>query len=294
MTGAPPSRPCSAMTDAMCAWWCCTARSGRPPAPRSPRPARRAVAGVPVGGQQLRGDAGERAQLPPGALEGRHGGEVGHVADVRRRTRRGRPRRGTACSSGRRRRPARARTGTRQGERRGRVAAGAAQHGSSPRRRRTRTTESSHGTWMAPVVPRARRRRSRPSRSSASASSVTMGSPARLPLVITSTRGPGGSPGSPNSRWCSGVYGSITPMSGLPGRHRRPARSGAAARAGAAARSGRRRPVSSGALRRADVGQPLGRRPGRRTSPRTACRRGPCARAARPRPPGSAASQARW
>ncbi|WP_435811534.1 alpha/beta fold hydrolase, partial [Streptomyces microflavus] len=33
------------------------------------------------------------------------------------------------------------------------------------------------------------------------------------------TGGPGGSPGRPRRRRCSGVYGSITPRSGLPGAH---------------------------------------------------------------------------
>lgn len=96
--------------------------------------------------------------------------------------------------------------------------------GAYPRERRsttgspsqTRTTESSHGTWIGRSwVNHASA--SAASRSRASASPVTIGSPDTLPLVITSSRGPGGSPGSPSSRWCSGVYGSITPRSGPPG-----------------------------------------------------------------------------
>ena len=84
--------------------------------------------------------------------------------------------------------------------------------GAYPRERRignstpstTRTTESSQGTRMARLCisqPSARCE----SRSRASSSVKQIGSPPRLPDVITSAGGPGSSPGNPNSRTCSGV-----------------------------------------------------------------------------------------
>ncbi len=96
--------------------------------------------------------------------------------------------------------------------------------GAYPRERRigsscpstTASTESSQGTWIgrswrsqASAIPS--------SRVSASASSVTIGSPARLPLVSTSDPGPAGSPGRPSSNWCSALGGSITPSRSLRG-----------------------------------------------------------------------------
>jgi hypothetical protein len=50
------------------------------------------------------------------------------------------------------------------------------------------------------------------SRSTASSLRQAIGSPARLPDVITS-----GTPASASSRWCSGEYGRKSPTSGLPG-----------------------------------------------------------------------------
>ena len=65
------------------------------------------------------------------------------------------------------------------------------------------------------------------SRSSASSSRKAIGSSETLPLVITS-----GTPASASSRWCSGVYGSITPSSAERGRdgRRRPRAPGRRAR----------------------------------------------------------------
>ena len=79
-----------------------------------------------------------------------------------------------------------------------------------------RMTESSHGTRISRSCisqPSARCE----SRSSASSSAKQIGSPARFPEVITSTDGPGSSPGRPNSSACSGAYASMTPRSGLCG-----------------------------------------------------------------------------
>ena len=94
----------------------------------------------------------------------------------------------------------------RQRQRVGRVAAGA-----TDRERRAGTTESSQRRWIGRSC--ARNASAMPhSRSRASSSSNAIGSSERLPLVITS-----GPPKSASSRWCSGVYGSITPSHGLPG-----------------------------------------------------------------------------
>ena len=102
--------------------------------------------------------------------------------------------------------------------------------GAYPRERRNgmtapstnRTTESSQGTWIGRLCTR-NASAIAPRRTRASSSSKQIGSSLRLPLVITSTSGTGRSaaeatPGTrANSRWCSGVYGSTTPISGFPG-----------------------------------------------------------------------------
>ena len=90
--------------------------------------------------------------------------------------------------------------------------------GANPRERRigssrpstTRTTESSHGTWIGRSWS-STASASAGSRSAASAAVKQMGSSERLALVITST------PPSASSRWCTGVYGSSTPSHGLSG-----------------------------------------------------------------------------
>ena len=84
--------------------------------------------------------------------------------------------------------------------------------GAWPRERRigasrpatARVTESSQGTWMGRSWASQASARSA-SRTRASSSSVTIGSPARLPLVITSRSVPGVSPGSPSNRCWSGA-----------------------------------------------------------------------------------------
>ena len=77
--------------------------------------------------------------------------------------------------------------------------------------RATRATESSQRMWIGRSCD-SRPSTSEPSRVAASSSSWAIGSSLRLPLVITSGR-----PTPPSSKWCSGVYGSITPSSGNPG-----------------------------------------------------------------------------
>ena len=177
--------------------------------------------------------------------------QVVHVADVRRQPgARARPR-GRRCSSGRRRRRAPAGAG-----RQVRSATGRSRGSGGPAARppsTTRTTESSHGTWIGrSCVSQASA--SRASRSSASSSSVTIGSPDRLPLVITSTRGPGGSPGRPEQQVVQrGVrqhHAEVGAAGGDLGGHA--GSSGSARRASSTI--GRRRPASSAALGRADHG----------------------------------------
>ncbi len=115
------------------------------------------------------------------------------------------------------------------------------------------------------------RPRSRLRLASASSSSYAIGSLERFALVITST------PGAPaaKSRWCSGVYGSITPSSRLSG-----AIPGSARRAGAST-IGRALDVSSASRVGAQHDQLAGGRRGRAPSARTAAPCGTCARAKR-------------
>ena len=141
-----------------------------------------------------------------------------------------------------------------QGERQRGVAAGAADRRLALADRTV--TESSQGTWIGRSwVSQASARPA--SRASASSSSVTIGSPARLPLVITSTSAPGGRraaraaggaagcrPASPRGRRWPGC-------DGVGRRHR----------AGGAARTiGRPRPASSAASVGVEVDEPSGRR----------------------------------
>ena len=96
----------------------------------------------------------------------------------------------------------------------GHVAARAAQHQRPARGRRARP--SRRCACGSPGRAAGTRRRCRASRASASSSSYAIGSSETLPLVITS-----GTPTSASSRWCSGVYGSITPSSRAARRDRR-------------------------------------------------------------------------
>ena len=139
-----------------------------------------------------------------------------------------------------------------------------------------RATESSQRMWIgrswvsspSTIGPR---------RATASSSSWAIGSSLRLPLVITSGR-----PTPASSRWCSGLYGSITPSSGSPGRTA--VDDACAGPRRGASTIGRRGDVSARRPRRR-ARTARGRRRGRRPSRRTACRRGPCAGAARRPPP---------
>lgn len=156
-----------------------------------------AVAGMPVGRKQFGSHPGDRLQLRLGALERLLGGQVVHVPDVS-----GQP--GSAplresedilqISPDGEGRP----HGYRQRERQGAYPRARRTVSSSPSH--TRTTESSHGTWMRRSWT-SQASATCASRSRASSSSVTIGSPARLPLVMTSRRGPSASPGRPSSRW---------------------------------------------------------------------------------------------
>ena len=90
--------------------------------------------------------------------------------------------------------------------------------GAKPRERRigssrpstTRTTESSHGTWIGRSWS-STASASTGSRSAASAAVKQMGSSERFALVITST------PPVSSNRWCTGVYGRRIPSQGLSG-----------------------------------------------------------------------------
>ena len=150
-----------------------------------------------------------------------------------------------------------------------------------------RTTESSQRMWMPRSWPSTPSTSGAKPRRRASSSSWAIGSSLRLPLVITSGR-----PTPASSRWCSGEYGSSTPRSGKPGRH--PGRDAARRRVAARSRSGARRRRAPRRPRRSARKGRSARRRGRRPSPRTACRRAPCGGAARPPPPSSVASTARW
>ena len=197
-----PSRPCSAITAAMCAWWCCT-DAHRPARGIAVRPRGGAVARVRVGDHDVPGATPVRCSRCRSArVERRQRGQVVHVADVLAQPgvpALARPRR---CSSGRRRRPASAarRPAARPAAARSRASGGPAARAPST----TRTTESSHGTWIGrswqqpavgerrqPVQPRRRRRKR-----SARRRGCPRSSPGRRARP---------SPGSPNSSACSGV-----------------------------------------------------------------------------------------
>ena len=270
-------------------------RVRRAGAPRSGRPTGRSGsrdAGRTPGSRAVRPvmDSNCRRRV----LEGPLRADVVHVADVRRQPGLAARRPDRRRSSGLRRRrgPAARAAG-------GRPAAGRS-HGSggspaAPRRRRGPRSRRT-GTWIGrSCVSQASARCA--SRSSASVSSVTIGSPDRLPLVMTSSRGPSGSPGRPSSRWCRGVYGSITPRSGLPGatasagRGSRPRTTGAdAASSGRPAGPGLR----AGSVPRGSAGRGARRRP--RVLAMTANGLSPRALRRRRRATAASfvASQARW
>ena len=223
---------------------------------------------------------GQLLEVPLGGVEGPLGAVVVHVADVRGQPGASPVGQGRRCSSGRRRprAPVRRRTAGGPASARSRGSGGPAAAAPST----TRTTESSQGTWIGRSwVSQASA--SAASRVRASSSSVTIGSPATLPLVITSTRGPGRVARQPEQqvvhrrvgrasrrgRGCPGA----TPVGEREVRARRTSRGGAAARSDAGAR---RAPGASASSSRATGGRVRRRRP----SPRTACPRVACACAA--------------
>ena len=171
----------------MCAWWCWTRTSGRPSVWRC-GPLAGAVAGVPVGGEESRARPRSPSPDAPRPARTRAGSPDRPCRRCARTARRGVLRRGRSAFF---RSPPAASAGcTGTGRAIGR--------GAYPRERRTqqrfpslmRTTESSHGIWIGRSwVSQASARCA--SRATASSSSVTIGSPATLPLVMTSSRGPG-------------------------------------------------------------------------------------------------------
>ena len=172
------------------------------------RPCGGAVSGMAVSDHDLGVDARECAQVPLGRVERRERGEVVHVADVLAQPRvpaLGDGQRVLQVGADRQRR----RHVDGQGDGQRGVPAGSPDGqldgpDSAPPRSTTRTTESSHGTRISLSCishPSARPA----SRSRASSSVKQIGSPPRLPDVITRICGPGSSPGSPNSSACSGA-----------------------------------------------------------------------------------------
>ena len=172
-----------------------------------------------VGGDRFRLDAVDSLELPDRSLERGEGLQASHVADVLAHP-------GVAA-----RRQAEGVLELAAGSQdrrdiegqRGRAAGHSPASGGSeaPRPSSTRTTESSHGTWIgrswtsqASAID--------PSRARASASSKQMGSSLRLPLVITSAPGTGARPPGTgaNSRWCSGRVRQEQPDIGVARRHR--------------------------------------------------------------------------
>ena len=210
------------------------------------RPLRREVLGVEVVGDDLGLDAehrevelevGRGTRGRPAPSRGRRGGRRG---TPRRRARR------RTCSSARRppRRAGRRRDGQRQ---RGRHVAARAAHGEAGRARPSpRSGGGSAGR------ARGRRRRSRRAAPRASSSSKAIGSSERLPLVSTSGR-----PKSAQSRWWSGVYGSMQAEPRRAGRDRR--RRPRARAGGAGARSAARASAAALGPRRRDLGERLRR-----------------------------------
>ena len=159
------------------------------------------VAGVAVGGEELGADAGQRLEVRRGGFEGLLSAEVVHVADVL-----GQP--GPAGA-----RDAQGvlqvaadrehgRHAERQVDRQRRVTA-------RPADRKLRLVHDPHdgvvaATWMGRSwVSQASARPARPFPGLVVVGDQRLAG--RLPLVMTSAAGPGGSPGKPSSRWCSGV-----------------------------------------------------------------------------------------
>ncbi len=226
------------------------ARGGAAPAAPSYR-ARRSVgpatlryAGMPVGHHSSGRTPVIAPQMPGRGLEGLQRGQVVHVADVA-----GQP--GVAAvghaegvlqvAADGQRRPHRHRQRDRQ---RG-VAAGAADR-AAPARRPTRTTESSQGTWIGRSLHQPGVGQRRPAGRRAVASSVTIGSPDRLPLVMHQRPRPGRVAGQAEEQVVDRRVGQHQPevghVRGRPSGDSRPAAIGTPA---AAARTGRRASVSS-------------------------------------------------
>ena len=154
--------------------------------------------------------------------------------------------------------PPTARVG-RHGERQRRPAAGRSRGSggaAAPRRRPRGRPSRRTGTWIGRSWPQPARRRARASRARASASSVAIGSPPRLPLVITSAPGRA-SPGSPSSRWWSGRVGQQQAQVRVARRHAT-ARAGGPRAGAAAARWAGAGPVSSAPASGVDVGERAG------------------------------------
>ena len=80
MTLRPPGNPCSAITDAMWAWWCCTSATGSRGSALGPSLG--LVPRMRIGGELRRPESVEAGQLTGRTLEGRPRLEAAHVADV--------------------------------------------------------------------------------------------------------------------------------------------------------------------------------------------------------------------
>ena len=271
----PAASPCSAITATTCAWWCCTSATSHGPARARLRPPAGLVAGMGVGDDACRVDLVHRGELRrPSARTPRAsrrcpcrrcaGSAMRHGPSARQNVFLSSP--PTASSVDRD-------TAARSAAARTRASGGSAAPPRRPRARRSRRrARGSAGRG------RATRRRARPAGARASASSKQIGSSVRLPLVITRSSGTGAAPAIVQpGREQQVVQRRVRQQHAderVVGRdERRQRRIGPAPRAARSAG----RATRAGWLRRRRPGEPPRDVEVARPSPRTACRRGPCA-----------------